>query len=532
MEKFWSKNSNDVLNSLQTTQSGLTQFEAENRLQKYGENVIDQKSREKAYLIFLNQFKSPIMLILMFATIISFFSGDYTDSIIILIIIFLSAIISFLQEYRANTALLDLLKVISVSSIVLRDNNVQEISVKDLVIGDIVLLSAGDIIPADLLILESNNLSVDESTLTGETFPVEKSIEPVNETSSLEDRHNCLWMGTHVISGTGKAVLVNTAKDSEFGEISKSLLSQQKPTGFEIGVKDFGILIVKITFVMIAFIFLFNIMLKKPMLESFLFALALAVGLTPQMLPAIISVNLSSGSKRMANKSVIVKKLPSIENFGSMNILCSDKTGTITIGEVELVDAMDISNQSSPITLQLATLNASLQSGYSNPIDDAIKSKHSLDLSGYTKLDEIPYSFETKALSVILSTPNDSFFKGQDIVVTKGALENVLDNCRFVLNHQNEKEELSNYNETIKQLFETYSSQGYRVLGVSYNEGKTVNEMIFVGLLLFLDPIKEGLKETINTINDLGVKLKIITGDNRLIAKHIASELDLMQRQY
>ncbi len=364
---FWSMDLEALFKALGSTREGLSSTEAQERLQENGPNIVEEKSENSALKIFLNQLNSPIMFILPAATSISFFTSDYTDGIIILVIIFLSAFISFLQEYRADINIKNLLKIVTLNEKVLRDGEEKSIPVKEVVCGDIVLLSAGDLIPADGRLIESNNLLVDESMLTGETFPVEKEDAILDEDMELSQRRNSLWMGTHVISGSGKILIVNTARDSEFGKITKSLLKKESTTNFEVGVRSFGMLILRITVFMIGAIFLFNILLEKDMYQSFMFALALTVGLTPQMLPAIISVNLSSGAKKMADKKVIVKKLPSIENFGSMNILCSGKTGTITKGEVDLVSSVDFKGENSGILATLAYLNAKLQTGYANP---------------------------------------------------------------------------------------------------------------------------------------------------------------------
>lgn len=523
LDRFWSVEEDELLEKLQTSKDGLSSKAVEERLEKYGSNQLSQRNEESALKIFLNQFNNPIMFILLAATIISFFTNDITDGIIILIIIFISAIMSFFQEYKAKNDVSKLLNVVSIDTKVLRDNSLLDVAVKDIVIGDIISLAAGDIIPADCRIISSNNLSVDESMLTGETFPIEKEVTVIKAETELSDRINCLWMGTHIISGSCQGVVVNNAKDSELGKITKSLLKKEAPTNFEVGVRDFGMLILKITALMIGIIFLFNIILQKPFFESFMFALALAVGLTPQMLPAIISVNLSNGANDMAKKQVIVKKLSSIENFGSMNVLCSDKTGTITEGKVKLIGSLGVDEKESDKVRLISYINSKLQTGYTNPIDEAILLGGDVDFKDFIKLDEIPYSFLTKTLSIVCKSPEQSVFKGREITVKKGALSNILSTCSFVEVGGNIVP-LDSYEGKINESFEKFSNEGYRVLGVSYIEDE---KEIFIGYLLFLDPIKEGLPDTVKELKSLGIDLKIITGDNALIAKHIAKQLDL-----
>ena len=295
--------------------------------------------------------------------------------------------------------------------------------IEKVVPGDIILVNAGDVIPADCRILESRDLFVDEATLTGETYPAEKSTALLPADTILSGRTNVLWMGTHVVSGSGKAVVVATGKKTKFGEVSQQLKLRPPETEFEHGIRRFGYFLMEVTLVLVIVIFAINVYLARPILDAFLFSLALAVGLTPQLLPAIISINLAHGAKRMAEQKVIVKRLASIENFGSMNVLCSDKTGTLTQGTVTLQSALDINGQPNDKVLLYAYLNAYYETGFNNPIDEAIKSYRKLDLAGYQKSDEIPYDFSRKKLSILVS-------KGDEhLMVTKGALANIIDVC-------------------------------------------------------------------------------------------------------
>lgn len=533
MKDFWSYDKDDILKKLNTSENGLSSKEADDRMARYGKNVFEETKSGSNVMIFLSQFKSPITMILIFAAVLSIFMKDYSDGMIILIIIMISSFLSYLHESKANDAVKRLLSSVSVTSSVLRDGAFKEIDNGNLTIGDIIRVKTGDMIPADCLLMEGNSISTDESSLTGETFPVEKVTTTIPADTNLSKRKNSLWMGTHVMSGSGKAIIVNLAKDSEFGKITSSLSQKDVDTDFEKGIKDFGNLILHVTTLLIGLIFLFNIVLNKSFLESFMFALALSVGLTPQMLPAIISVNLSQGAKRMSEQGVIVKKLNSIENFGSMTIMCSDKTGTITKGKVKLDSARTFNGEQSEMLNKFASINSYFQEGYSNPIDEAILSSSNYDFSGCQKLFEIPYSFENKLLSVIVKT--DSDLSNQNIMITKGAFESIVTICD---SYETADGSIGNIHEIKTQLFDSFadfSSQGYRVLGLSYkvlNDDTDVQKekaegMIFKGFLLFIDPLKEDVNDVIVQMKNLGVSLKMITGDNQEIAKNIGSQIGL-----
>ena len=511
---------------------GLSSQEAGDRIDKLGENVFEQKKSASKFMIFISQFKNPITMILICAAFLSIFLQDYSDGIIILIIIMISAFLSYRHESKASDAVKKLLSSVSVTSSVLRDGKFQEIDNSRLTVGGIISVKTGDMIPADCLILDANSLQTDESSLTGETFPVEKLSGRVPVSTILSEIRNSLWMGTHVISGSGMAVIINLAKDSEFGKITSSLNEKDSDTDFEKGIKDFGNLILHVTTILIGLIFIFNIVLDKSFLESFMFALALSVELTPQMLPAIISENLSQGAKRMSEQGVIVKKLNAIENFGSMTIMCSDKTGTITKGKLKLVSAINFKGEESETLKTLTAINSYFQEGYKNPIDEAVLEECTKDFSGYKKLFEIPYSFENKLLSVIVKT--DSEFSNNNIMITKGALESVIEVCDRYEKPDKSTSSLDEVKSEILSLFDIYSEKGFRVLGLACKniegtdfKNEKAEGLVFNGLLVFMDPLKDSIKEVIEQINDLGVSLKMITGDNRLIAKNIGSQIGL-----
>ena len=371
---FWSIPAEELLRQLQTTSRGLTSEEARRRLTQYGANLLKPKKRATALSLLISQFKSPIILILVFASVLSFFLHDPVDALIIITIVLISGLLGFWQERGATNAIDKLLSIVQIKAEVMRDGALKEIPVEEIVPGDIVFFNAGDVIPGDCLVLESKDLFVDEASLTGETYPEDKMSGVLPEETPLAKRTNTLFMGTHVVSGSASAVVVHTGRDTEFGKVSERLALRPPETEFERGVRQFGYLLMEVTLLMVFVIFAFNVYLARPVLDSFLFALALAVGLTPQLLPAIIMVNLAHGAKGMALKKVIVKRLASIENFGSMNVLCSDKTGTLTEGVVHVRSTPDLEGNESEKVLLYAYLNSFYETGFTNPIDEAIRS--------------------------------------------------------------------------------------------------------------------------------------------------------------
>ncbi len=525
---FWSIPVEELLVRLQTKIEGLTSEDANQRILRYGDNLLKPKKKNDVLTLFLAQFKSPITLILLFAIGLSFFVHDRTNALIILMIVLVSGLLGFLQEVSAAGAVEKLLSIVKIKAQVLRNNQPTDIFIEKVVPGDIILVNAGDVIPADCRILESRDLFVDEATLTGETYPAEKSpgILPID--TVLSGRNNVLWMGTHVVSGSGKVVAVTTGKKTKFGEVSQQLKLRPPETEFEHGIRQFGYFLMEITLVLVIVIFAINVYLARPMLEAFLFSLALAVGLTPQLLPAIISINLAHGAKRMAGQKVIVKRLASIENFGSMNVLCSDKTGTLTQGSVILQSALDITGQPNDRVLLYAYLNSYYETGFNNPIDEAIKSYRQLDLAGYQKLDEIPYDFARKKLSILVAKADEH------LMTTKGALANIVDVCSSVDMGDGKIIDMAGVKEQILKRVDDLSKDGLRVLGISYKKigSDKINrtdesEMIFLGLLVFAAPLKPRIAETISSLRQLGISLKIITGDNQAVAAAIGRQIGL-----
>lgn len=486
---------------------GLTSSEAAARLKTYGLNSLKPPKKGKGITLFFSQFKSPLILLLIAAAILASILGDRTDTTVILGIVFLSGVLGFFQERGALNALEKLLRIIENKALVLRDGKEIEISFEKIVPGDVVILNAGDLIPADCVLIEAKHFFANESMLTGESIPVEK------------EANNPLYMGTMVASGIGKALVKATGKNTQYSELVQKIRSRHPQTAFEKGVSQFGYLLIQITFVLVVVIFGLNVYLKKPVIESFLFSLAIAVGLTPQLLPAIISVNLSHGARRMAKKHVIVKRLPSIENFGQMDILCADKTGTLTEGKIKLDRAVDGNGQDNQKASSYGFLNAHFQAGYANPLDKAILEKLHLDANGWQKIDEIPYDFERKRLSVALK--ND----GKQLLIAKGAAAEMFSICDRM--ERSDGTIMPIDTPLIEKFFDEESKKGFRLIALAYGENEEEKNLIFLGFLIFFDPIKPDLEQTIEALKKTGVSLKIITGDHPLVAQHVGAAFHL-----
>ncbi len=529
LDNFWNLDSKVALQMLSCSDNGLSAATAADRLKTYGPNSLKGTSHSSGILLFLSQFKSPITLLLIASALLSMGLGDLTDAVIILIIILISSFLGFWQEKGAAHAVEELLKMVQIRCRLVRSGQEKECPMETVVPGDVVVLSAGDVIPGDSLLLESRELFIDEAAFTGETFPVEKNVGIVAADTPLSGRTNTLFMGSHVISGKAKALVVRTGRNTEFGKISDRLRMRSPETDFEKGIRRFGYMLMEITLLLVLVIFATNVLLHKPVLDSFLFSLALAVGLTPQLLPAIITVNLAAGARAMAKKKVIVKRLSSIENFGSMNILCSDKTGTITEGKVTIKDALDITGRHSEKVLQYAGLNAALQQGFHNPIDDAICAVYKPSVPAYTVQCEIPYDFIRKRLTVQVKNGVDNF------AITKGALTVMLNICTTAEKEKGEVLPLDDRREIIMDQYRALSAAGYRVLGVGYKKTSAAQDftkedekdMVFLGFITLFDPPKKDVGQTLINLRQLGVQFKVITGDNALVADSIARQIGI-----
>ncbi|HEY9629534.1 MAG TPA: magnesium-translocating P-type ATPase [Coleofasciculaceae cyanobacterium] len=542
--QFWSLSTDQVLQQTHSTIAGLSHQDVQQRLRESSANSLKQTHKSSAWILLLNQFKSPIILILIIAAVLSIFLQDAASAIIILAIVLISGLLGFWQERGASDAVEKLLALVQVKATVLREGQAQDIPNEEVVPGDIVVLSAGKNIPGDCLVLESKDLTVDEAALTGETYPVDKLSGILPTETGLSQRTNSLYLGTHVISGTAKAVVVRTGKETEFGKVSERLKLRPPETEFERGLSQFGYFLMEVTLILVVLIFVVNVYLDRPVLESFLFSLALAVGLTPQLLPAIVSVNLARGAKKMATKQVIVKRLSAIENFGSMNVFCTDKTGTLTEGQVKIHSAVDVEGKDSVSgdsmqanrVLLYAYLNAASESGYVNPIDSAIRAYKTFDISSYQKLDEVPYDFNRKRLSILFKT------KRTHLIVTKGAFKNVLDVCSTVEIAEGKKIDIADRRQRLHQQAEDLGSKGLRILGVAYRNLISVTpqnqhqdsfskedeaNMTFLGYLALFDPPKAGIGDTLKELELLGITPKMITGDSKAVAISIIQQVGL-----
>ncbi len=538
-ENYWGLPADELMEKLKADGCGLTQREAHLRLKRDGPNAFKAMKKATALGLLLSQFKSPLVLILIVAACISLVASEWVDAGVVLAIVLGSTLLGFTQEYIAGNAIEKLRTQITVHSKVLRGGLLKTVPSHQLVLGDIVLLSAGSLVPADAVVLEAKDFFVNQAVLTGETFPVEKTPGVVDEKAGLAERSNCVFMGTSVSSGTAQVLLVQTGKGSVFGQIADKLALRPQLTEFERGVHRFGYLLTRIMLAMVVGVVAVNIFMAKPPVASLLFALALAVGLTPELLPAIVSITLSHGAKRMAKLGVIVRRLNSIENLGSMDVLCTDKTGTLTAGVVALDEALGALGQPSPSVLQLAGLNAQFQSGLMNPLDDAVLAavkRAGLNLGLERKVDEIPYDFVRKCLSVVVAHDvHGAAGLGIRTLITKGALDKILALCTKVDSDAAAPLDGA-MRADIEARYDAWSAQGYRVLGVAWRHVEARSgsytradecDLCFAGFLLFMDPPKADVRQTILDLAQRGVALKIITGDNRKVARHVAEAVNL-----
>jgi Mg2+-importing ATPase len=524
---FWSIETDRLLQNLETTAEGLTQPEAEERLKRSSKL---QTRRHSVWSLLWDQFKSPIIILLFCSAVLSYALDDKTNAGIIFVILIASGLLGFWQEWGAADAVAKLLGMIETRATVLRDGQEREVPLEAIVTGDVIRLRAGALIPSDCRLLTSRDLYLNEAVLTGESFPAEKSVTVLPAETPLGQRINALYLGTHVISGMGTAVVAATGRETEFGRISERLEHKQPETGFERGLRHFGQLLIKVVVVITVVVFAIKVGFQgKDPVDSLVVGLALAVGMTPQLLPAITSVVLAAGAKAMSRQQVIVKQLLAIENLGSMTVLCSDKTGTLTEGVIQLHDTLDVAGRPSDRVLRLAWLNANFQAGFENPIDRSIRDKQTFDVTGVEKLDEIPYDFIRKRLSVRIRQ-ND----GTRLLITKGALANILECCVRAETAPGEFVDLDSQREEIDRRFAEMSDQGLRVLGLAVREDNAAHiskaderDMTFLGFLVFADPPKADAKETLQQLRDLGVGLKVITGDNRAVAASISHRVGI-----
>lgn len=517
--------------------TGLTSNEAKARLKQYGPNSIAEKKRMGPFLIFLSKLKNPLLILLVVISIISFSVGQKASAVIVLMMVFLAAVLDFLNSYKSQGVVEKLASKVATKVTVIRDSVKKEINLRDVVPGDLVFLSAGNIVPADCRIVEADDFFVNQSSLTGESIPLEKINlkNRLSEEIKFEDA-DAVFMGTSVISGFATVRVVQTGIKTEFGKIAKDLTKTEPKTDFEISLTKFSVFIMKIVFYMVSFVFIVYLaknashLNKSIILEIFTFALAIAIGLTPDMLPMLITVCLSKGSQLMAKKKVIVKHLSSIENFGSMDILCTDKTGTLTKDKIELVKCIDLAGDDSQAVFEFGYLSSFYHTGAQSPLDDAIKNYKHINIDDYEKIDEIPYDFQRKKSSMIVRMRNKRF------LITKGAPEEVVKICKnYDIN--GEIKDITEEHLNIEKQFKNLSAEGFRVLGLCYKEvaddntkvydKKVEADMIFVGFMAFLDPPKQSVKPTLIELKKLGVDVKVLTGDNDLLAQKICRDIGI-----
>ena len=530
---FWQTPLDELERQLGASANGLSSTEAAARLLRYGANALDSRQKYSFLLKVLNRFRNPLVLILLAAAVISGFTGDIASLGIISTMVLLSVLLDSIQEYRAEQAAEQLKISVALKEQVLRDGREVIIRADQLVLGDVVLLAAGDMVPADGRLLEARDFFVNEGLLTGESYPTEKRVAAEGIVNvDVAQAANAAFMGTSVVSGSAKLLLCKTGNATQLGEISVTLRHTPPPAALERGVYEFGILIVRLTVLLVLFVLLVNTFFHRPLLESFLFALALAVGLTPELLPMIVSVTLARGAMRMAKQKVIVKRLAAIHDLGSMDVLCTDKTGTLTEAKIALIRHITLSGADSERVLELAWLNSHFESGLRSPLDAAIIEHASSIPAGWTKIDEVPFDFERRRVSVLLE------HEGRRILVIKGAPEDVLKlSNRYELSGESDTQPfdaaaLARAN----TQFQTLCEEGFRVLGIAWREEPASqthvvvsdeHDFVFAGYAAFLDPPKASAGAAIAALERSGIGIKIITGDNERVTQYVCTQLGI-----
>jgi Mg2+-importing ATPase len=530
LEGFWDRPLRDLFHLLQATPAGLTTDEAKRRLRLYGPNSLVQESRFAALFSFLRLFANPLVLILLAASGISLGLGDPVGGLIIISIVLLSVLLNFSMEFQARHAVEEIRKQVATTAAVLRDGREQELPIAGLVPGDIVRLNAGDLVPADARLLDVKDLHVRESALTGESLPVEKATGDLPAGKhGVADASNSVFLGTAVQTGIGTAVIVCTGRDTAFGGIAQRLAMRPPETEFGRGIRHFGLMITRVIMLLVLFVLLVNIVFHRPLLQSFLFSVALAVGMTPELMPMIITVTLAQGARRMSKKKVLVKQLAAIEDFGSVEILCSDKTGTLTEGEILLGRHMDVQGNEDQNVLRLIYLNSHFEAGIKSPLDDAILKYEPPAIATYAKVDEIPFDFHRKRLSVVVRGGDEH------LLITKGEAEGVFAICQAVNIAGSPQPFDGSWRAVAEETFKKLSADGYRTLGVAVRKVEKRDaytpaderDMTLVGFAAFLDPPKEGVRSVLEALKQNGISVVIMTGDNQYVTQKIARDVGL-----
>jgi Mg2+-importing ATPase len=530
---WWLKPLADPHAELATDAAGLSSAEARSRLAEFGPNLLRNHRERPLVLQFLSRFRNPLVILLLVASAISALTGETANFLIIAVIVLSSVTLDFVQEHRAGQAAANLRRSVTLRALAIRDGRPLEVPVTDVVPGDLALLSAGDMVPADGLVLEAHDLFVKQALLTGEPYPVEKRPGALPATATdLQDAGNAVFMGTTVLSGSARMRVVKTGAATAIGAIADSLTREPPPTAFEIGTHRFGLLIMRLTVLLVLFVLLVNAFMHKPWLDSFLFAVALAVGLTPELLPMVVSVTLARGALLMAKQRVIVKRLASIQNLGSMDVLCTDKTGTLTEAKIRLEQHVDPRGQPSERVLKLAYLNSFFETGLKSPLDEAILAHEDIDVSAWTKIDEVPFDFERRRVSVLLD-------KGDSrLLVVKGASEEIIGLCT-TYEAQGEEPRIPLDPASRARIHEQHialEKEGFRVLGIAWREVPADHsdavvgdetELVFAGLAGFLDPPKASAGAALTALQDSEVAVKIVTGDSELVTQHVCAQLNI-----
>jgi P-type Mg2+ transporter len=528
LKAWWRVSIEEALLQHKTTSEGLTSTEAKRRALEFGPNRLDRGGRANAFIAIARRLANPLVALLLIAGAISAFNNEVISAVIIASMVLLSVMLDYVQESRAETVAARLAKSVGLKANVVREGSVIETDVEDLVPGDIVQFSAGSLIPADGLVITATDLFVRQVALSGEPYPVEKQAGGIPSDNSLDHALNALFMGASVLSGAATMLVCKTGRSSVLGQTAHSVAGDRPLSSFETGIRQFGYLIMRATFVLILFVLLVNGIAHRPWLESFMFAMALAVGLTPELLPMIVTVTLSRGAMRLAKHQVIVKRLSAIQNLGAMDVLCVDKTGTLTEAVISLARHVDIQGMDDESVLELAYLNSFFETGVHTPLETAILAHTKIDTLGWTKIDELPFDFERRRLSVLVEG------RGGRTLIVKGAPEDLLKLCdRYQSNQGPEKwttQALDLAQETLKRL----NREGFRVLGVASKQvdlavsdvSKTDEEaLVFNGYAVFFDPPKEDAKEALSMLFAKHVEVKILTGDSDLVTQHVCQAL-------
>ncbi len=521
----------ELLSRFHTSLQGLGQDEAATLLEQYGFNELAKSQRRNVLLQFLSKFINPLVVVLLIIAAFSLALDDLISALLVSSMAVISVCLSFWQEYKAGRQAEALSEMVRATSTVYRDGKPAEVKMRELVPGDIVDLFAGDMIPADLRILQSKDLFINQAALTGESFPVEKFAAPIGEGhQAFADINNVAFMGSSVVSGTALGLVVKTGLSTEFGEISRRLAAITVETSFDKGIKKLTWLMIRTMLVLIAVIFFINVFFKGSVLESLLFSLAVAVGLTPEMLPMVVAMNLSKGAIAMSRKKVIVKKLNSMQNFGAMDVLCTDKTGTLTLDKVVLERYCDVEGRNDESVFRYAYLNSSFQTGLKGLLDRTILEHKAVPIKDIKKVDEIPFDFSRKFMSVVVA------MNQKHRLIAKGAPEEIFKRCTHYKMHDQiihiEKHNLT----FLKNEYDKLSSEGFRVIAVAYKDTKMDQKvfskddekgLILRGYIAFLDPPKPSARETLHALHHLGIDVKVLTGDNALVTRKICQEVGL-----